>query len=143
MKQIFVFFLVAATISGCSNSAKQSSKQSKEIQAIDAAHNSKNSLNYQGMYVGTVPCADCEGIETTIILGDTDYSVKTVYLGKDKTEHKETGTYSWDESGQIITLKGIKDAPNKYFVGENYLKQLDMNGNEITGQLAEKYILRK
>jgi uncharacterized lipoprotein NlpE involved in copper resistance len=106
-------------------------------------HTSQTSLDYYGMYLGTVPCADCEGIETTIILGDTDYSVKTVYLGKDKTEYKETGTYSWDKSGQIITLEGIKNAPNKYFVGENQLIQLDMNGDRITGELADKYILRK
>ncbi|GHT76082.1 hypothetical protein FACS189413_17930 [Bacteroidia bacterium] len=142
MKQIFILFLVVVAISGCSNSSKQSSKQSEEIQAIDT-HTSQTSLNYHGMYLGTIPCADCEGIETTIILGDTDYSIKTVYLGKDKTEHKETGTYSWDKSGQIITLEGIKNAPNKYFVGENHLRQLDINGDEITGPLAEMYILRK
>ncbi|GHT83869.1 copper resistance protein [Bacteroidia bacterium] len=144
MKQIFILFLVAVAISGCSNSSKQSAKQLEEIQVIDAAHTSQNSLNYHGMYLGTVPCADCEGIETTIILGDTDYSIKTVYLGKkDKTEHKKTGTYSWDKSGQIITLEGIENAPNKYFVGENYLRQLDINGDKITGPLAEKYILKK
>ena len=142
MKQIFGLFLVAAIVFGCSNSAKQPSKQSGDIQATDM-HTSRTSLNYYGMYSGTVPCADCEGIETTIILGDTDYSIKTVYLGKNKTEYKETGVYSWNENVQIITLEGIKNAPNQYFVGENYLKQLDMNGDEITGQWAEMYILRK
>ena len=30
-----------------------------------------------------------------------------------------------------------------YFVGENFIKQLDVNGKPITRDLAEKYILRK
>ena len=52
-----------------------------------------------------------------------------VYLMKDKT-------------GSIITLN-IKDISPHYKVGENTLTQLDLDGNEISGELAENYILRK
>jgi NlpE N-terminal domain len=45
--------------------------------------------------------------------------------------------------GSIITLTGIKNKPNEYFVGENKLIQLDIDGNKITGSLADKYILKK
>ena len=31
----------------------------------------------------------------------------------------------------------------KYFVAEGYLKALDLEGNEITGDLADKYQLKK
>ena len=33
-------------------------------------HNAENSLDIAGVYKGVLPCADCEGIETTIVLKD-------------------------------------------------------------------------
>ena len=146
MKQIFAFIFVVVVLFGCSVSPKHSSKHSpndpEEVQITDH-HTSQNSLSYHGTYQGTVPCASCEGIQTVIILGENDYKLETVYLGKDSTVYKEAGTYSWNADGQVITLAGIENGPNQYFVGENYLIQLDMDGNKITGDLAGNYILVK
>jgi len=60
-----------------------------------------------------------------------------------KLVSEKTGTYSWDGAGNAIILEGIGNAPNLYFVGENMLIQLDMEGNRISGDLAERYNLRK
>ncbi|AFL85694.1 putative lipoprotein NlpE involved in copper resistance [Belliella baltica DSM 15883] len=107
-------------------------------------HNALNSLDYMGVYSGVLPCADCEGIETTIELGSgNSYVKKVIYLGKDNQQIVETGgTFTWNEAGNTITLNE-EDMPNQYFVGENILFHLDMEGNRITGELAEKYELRK
>jgi heat shock protein HslJ/uncharacterized lipoprotein NlpE involved in copper resistance len=108
-------------------------------------HNAKNSLDYIGMYQGVVPCADCEGIETTLVLADeSSYVLKTKYSGKkDIKINEQKGTYTWNEAGNTIILAGIENGPAKYFVGENYVVQLDREGNKIEGDLAEKYILQK
>jgi heat shock protein HslJ len=107
-------------------------------------HNAKNSLDYIGMYKGVVPCADCEGIETTLWLDYNNFVLITNYLGKkSKAESEFRGSYIWNNEGNTIILKGIENAPNHYFVGENYLKQLDMDRNKIEGDLAEKYMLQK
>ena len=108
-------------------------------------HNAKNSLDYIGMYQGVVPCADCEGIETTLVLADeSSYVLKTKYLGKkDIKINEQKGTYAWNEMGNTVILAGIENAPSNYFVGENFLVQLDIEGNKITGDLADKYILQK
>jgi uncharacterized lipoprotein NlpE involved in copper resistance len=108
------------------------------------AHTSQNSLDYWGIYKGILPCADCEGIELTVELNsDFSYTKKTTYLGKGDGKPIETsGTYSWNEAGNTISLAG-EGAPNQYFVGENVLFHLDMDGNRITGELAEKYRLNK
>jgi uncharacterized lipoprotein NlpE involved in copper resistance len=37
----------------------------------------------------------------------------------------------------------VKDSPNRYLVGENTLTQLDMEGNKITGNMADQYVLKK
>jgi uncharacterized lipoprotein NlpE involved in copper resistance len=107
-------------------------------------HTSQNSLDYWGIYTGILPCADCEGIETIIELGsDFSYVKKSTYLGKgDNKVIESAGTYSWNDGGNIITLVA-EDAPNQYFVGENVLFHLDLEGNRITGDLSEKYKLNK
>lgn len=142
-------FLFALLIMSCTQKIKE--ERNEEIVAdssevvVNNEHNAKNSLDYIGMYQGVVPCADCEGIETTLVLeDDKNYVLKTNYLGKKKNSTNEfRGVYSWNEAGNTIILSGILNAPNQYFVGENYLKQLDMDGNKIEGDLAERYVLQK
>lgn len=109
------------------------------------SHNSQNSLDWPGTYKGVTPCADCEGIETEIILNtDLTFIIKTKYLGKgDGKIFQETGNFVWDKTGGIISLEGLKGRPSQYKVGENRLIQLDMEGNIINGALAEKYVLIK
>jgi copper homeostasis protein (lipoprotein) len=65
------------------------------------------------------------------------------YLGQDGRVFEEKGLYSWNKEGNTITLNGIKNSPNQYFIGENKLIQLDANGNRITGTLSDKYVLLK
>lgn len=108
------------------------------------ADTSKSSLDWQGSYSGIVPCADCEGIATTIVLNaDQSYALNTRYLGKDQTVNSAGGTFSWNKEGNTITLNGMKDGPRFYKVGENKLIQLDQQGKTITGTNANRYILNK
>ncbi|ANE53491.1 hypothetical protein SY85_13920 [Flavisolibacter tropicus] len=105
---------------------------------------SKTSLDWQGSYSGIVPCADCEGIATTIVLNaDKSYALSTHYLGKDQTVNNANGTFSWNKEGNTIMLNGMKNGPLYYKVVENQLIQLDQQGKTITGPNANRYILAK
>ena len=112
--------------------------------AIDSSHTAQNSLDWQGIYKGVLPCADCEGIETEIMLhADSSYMISTKYLGKkDKAAIKGDGKFIWVD-GFHIQLQGIKNAPSTYFVSENRITQMDMAGKKIEGASAEKYVLNK
>jgi copper homeostasis protein (lipoprotein) len=111
---------------------------------VATADNSAASLDWAGIYKGVVPCADCEGIETTITLNaDKTYVLATSYMGKKQTTIEEKGSFSWNDAGAIVTLAGLKEKPSQYQVGENKITQLDMIGNKITGDMADKYILLK
>ena len=93
-----------------------------------------------------MPCADCEGIKTEIILNlDQTYTISTQYLGKDIQVFKYSGSFIWDENGGKITLKNDENSNenNQYLVGENKLFKLDIDGNRITGDLAEMDVLKK
>jgi uncharacterized lipoprotein NlpE involved in copper resistance len=115
------------------------------IETPTVSDNSQNSLDWTGTYKGVTPCADCEGIETEIILNnDLTYTLKSKYLGKgDGKVYQETGSFVWDKTGGIISLEGAKGSPSQYKVGENKLIQLDMEGKVISGDLAEMFVLKK
>lgn len=102
-------------------------------------HEAKTSLDYQGTYVGTLPCADCEGIAIKLILVEDTFSLETTYLGKSQEVISNTGTYSWTKQKNVIQLSN----QDYYWVIENQLVKLDMQGNKISGALADKYYLKK
>ncbi len=148
-------FLVLASLtfmaSSCNNaSSKKATSEEQQASAItvqvnpDPAHNSKISLDWAGTYEGVLPCADCEGIKTSITLNsDHTFSKSEIYLKGEKESKFETkGQFEWDESGGIVILEN-EDEKHSYRVGENILIHLDINGNAITGSLAEHYILKK
>ena len=66
---------------------------------------SKDSLNWNGVYSGVLPCDNCEGIDTYLTLNkDQTYQLKLRYLGTPDKESKEfisEGKFSWDENGII------------------------------------------
>ena len=125
------------------------SKGKKQVQAdaeVVAVENARDNLNWVGSYSGVVPCADCQGILTQITLNaDNSYQISWKYQGKSDETFKNSGTFQWDAEGNTITLKDLdKDKfPALYKVGEEHLLQLDLEGNVITGELAEKYMINK
>ena len=96
-----------------------------------------------GTYTGKIPTASGEGMIVSITLSDSTYVKSTEYVNKKNSKSEEKGKYTWNAAGNTIILDGVKDAPNQYFVGENTLTQLDMEGNKITGDMADLYILKK
>jgi len=99
-------------------------------------------------YAGTVPCADCTGIETEITLtSDHTYSIHSIYTGRKSTgpgsnEISEKGRWML-HGADTIHLADRKNAPSMYLLTDSSLVQLDMKGKKITGKLADKYILKK
>ncbi|NDV56958.1 copper resistance protein NlpE [Bacteroides sp. 519] len=136
-----VIAVLALSFSGCGNKNAKSNDNTPPI--VDAAHNSRNSLDYEGTYTGTMPCADCPGIKVELTLKTNSYTLKTTYEGtEDKSkDFIEGGEFAWNEAGSIITLNN--DSCQQYQVGENKLIALDLNGKRITGDLADMYILKK
>lgn len=113
-------------------------------QIIADGHNARNSVDYTGRYKGTIPCADCSGIEVEINLNeDGTYTKSMKYIGKEPDNIFNTsGRYEWDNTGSKITLTGETE-PDMYFVGEGRLFMLDQDGNNIQGDLADLYVLDK
>jgi len=140
-------FASLAFTTSCSNSQEKVVVEEIKLERKSqyTADNSATSLDWNGTYKGTVPCASCEGIETILTLNiDLTYKLSTHYFGRnDALEEDDMGAFAWDKTGSIITLENASNGFTHYKVGENRLWQLDMKGNKITGDLADHYILTK
>lgn len=99
-------------------------------------------------YAGTLPCADCAGIQTELTLkSDSSWNMHIIY---DKRPAKGPGSNEFNESGMwmmhggdTVHLMGRKDAPSMFIKTDSSLIQLGMDGKKIEGKLAEKYVLKK
>jgi len=142
MKKIYLLFGILILLVSCNTKKEETPNIIQEQEkTIADTHNAQNSLDYIGTYKGTLPTASGMGMNVTIILSDSSYSKMIEYIGQEGI-HETSGRYSWNTNGSIITFTG-EELPNQYFVGENTLYHLDMDGNRITGELADKYILHK
>jgi uncharacterized lipoprotein NlpE involved in copper resistance len=136
------FLTVGCTKNSASNELNDEPGNSSPVSTD--AHSSRNSLDWTGTYQGIVPCADCDGIETVLTLNpDHTFELASTYLGKGRDAVGSMGTFSWNTDGNTITLSGIANGPNQYFVGENKLVQLDLSGRRFTGSLSDRYVLQK
>lgn len=149
MKKIGLFLCaaVAVFLFSC-NSKSQEGKADDASVAGDSLplpdmHNAQSSLDVAGIYKGVLPTASAGGMEVVVNLTDSTYSKDVKYLGEKNGKTFSTkGAFSWDKDGSIITLNG-EDKPNQYFVEEGALRQLDIEGKKIDGNLADQYLLKK
>ncbi len=139
---IFISAIALLQLASSCGSQNKGVNQDTEKTVTDM-HSSQSSLDWEGSYQAVLPCADCEGIATHIILAkDNTYRLSQTYLGKENAEKVTTGKFTWEEGGNKIKLDVQND--NRLFqVGENQLFWLDNDGNRITGDLANNYRLTK
>ena len=99
---------------------------------------------FAGSFKGTLPCADCPGIDSTIELkGDGSYATHDVYQERDAS-FDSTGTWTVEEAGKRIRLDpNSKDDQDRLYavVSNNELQMLDADGNAPASGLD--YSLRR
>lgn len=139
MKTIHFVLPIALAVLSCSS-------ETTERENFIDYHNVQNSLDWDGVYSGVIPCADCEGIEIELTLTqDMEYKILTRYIGQPNESISEKGIFQW--KGNNIELQGkTKQSESETTiikVEENQLRILDLNGNIIEGNLSEQYVLRK
>jgi len=117
--------LIAATLlAGCMPRAETPATP----QAVIDGHNSRNALDWSGTYEGVLPCADCPGIGTRLVLhNDGRFELQTLYLERDVTPRSASGRFTWNAAGSGITLDAA-GADQQFVVGEGRLLQMNRDG---------------
>ena len=142
-KKLFICALFVFAIGALSCKSKQKDVQKDNTEYASKVGNSRNSLDWEGLYTGILPCADCSGIQVSLeLLKNQTFKLRQVYMDEDDTGIDSSGEIVWDKDGACITLAGVEDM-SQFAVFENMLIMLDQKGHVITGELAEHYILAK
>ncbi len=118
-------------------------KYQKEISGniISDGHNAENSLDYEGTYKGTIPAADCPGINVTLIIRkDNTFHLTYDYIERD-SKFESNGRY-FVKDNFLITI-GEKNDSTFYKLEENRIRLLDYQKQVIKGKLEQMYILKK
>nr|WP_297306634.1 copper resistance protein NlpE [uncultured Flavobacterium sp.] len=146
-KMVLAVAVLAIGFASCNKKADANESTNDTLNQVDTTqvvddHTSQTAVDWAGIYVGALPCADCEGIQTEIALNDDDtFVVKQTYLGKEGAPVEENGKIMWHD-GTIAHLKG-NTIDMKLKVGENQVFVLDQDGKEIEGAMKDLYILKK
>jgi uncharacterized lipoprotein NlpE involved in copper resistance len=101
-------------------------------------------LELPGTYTGILPCADCEGIETTLlIMKDLTWKMTRKYLGKDEKTFEDKGALQWNDDKSAFRLSTSDEDPQWFFKEDRFLWVLDKTGNRIAGEFADQYRLER
>jgi uncharacterized lipoprotein NlpE involved in copper resistance len=118
--------LLAAALGGCMPRAELQGEASAAA-PVDG-HNSRNALDWAGSYEGVLPCADCPGIKTQLVLHlDGRFDLSTQYLDRQVTPQTASGRFTWNSAGGAITLDAAGWG-QQFRVGEGRLLQLNRDG---------------
>lgn len=83
-----------------------------------------------GTYAGTIPCADCPGIDETLTLNaDSTFILQSIY--QERNEGKafiDSGAFKVENGKVVLSIKGGSPF---YKIKKDTLEQLNLEGNEI------------
>ncbi len=140
MKKVILILSVAV---GLLFSCKCDKKCKKDTETkVETIVKQENKSELYGTYKGSLPCADCPSIETTVTLNDDKtFEITEVYAEKENGTFNYKGTFEVSEEG-VLMLTSEKEK-FLFAVESDKLILLDEAGNKNTSELAEKYELTK
>ena len=151
MKRKLFYCGIAAMMLGfvaCNQSANNAENtenaDSTEMVAEQPAEAPAPAFDKTGAYAGTLPCADCSGLETTVeLMSDMTYKATQDAKGKKDGHSEAAGNFTWDASSGIITLEGADALSFRKLLveGDNVVVVGD-DGAKAT-ENADKYVLAK
>jgi hypothetical protein len=137
MKLSIIITLLLLSTSIFAQKSKMNKKNKNQTASVTTTS------NWEGTYFGITDCANCDGIETKLILQKGNiYILTTKAINTIQDTFIKKGSFKWDND--IIILQGIDSATaNMYKVEKNQVRQLYLIDNKIQGENWTGYILKK
>src|SRR3990170_2984316 len=140
-KLICILSFYSLLLWACTNTANNNIPTDDSVKTKSVVIDSI-ALKATGIYGGFVPCADCEGIITYLLLNpDMSYRLEETYYKKDEKVFRTNGSWKIDK-GRIV-LYDNNEIKLSYLIDGDKIWQLDSEGNRISGNLGDKYVLAK
>lgn len=138
--------IACACIAGISCTSKPVDKpesttktQPTATETVDM-HTAENSLDYPGVYEGTIPAASGPGIKMTLTLNkDKTFKLRSEYI--DEKDGIDTVQGKYVVNGNIATLELAQNEKKYLKIEEGRVRLLDQDKKVVEGDLANHYIL--
>ena len=94
-------------------------------------------MDLPATFVGTIPCADCEGIRMQLnLFPDDSYFVRMTYLGRPVLPADDLGSWALSSDRRVLILKGRGESLEMFAAGKpGTLRKLDAAGKPIESKL--------
>ncbi|MDO5615815.1 MAG: copper resistance protein NlpE N-terminal domain-containing protein [Cruoricaptor ignavus] len=148
-KTILPILFGGLLLASCNQKTEQTAEMehatadSLSTKMANSGDSTETSVDWDGTYKGTIPCADCPGIEITLTLNsDKTYIMGSKYQERENANFSDKGTFDWSEDGSFITLKDANDPSETkvFFVGEGNIWMVSQVGER---DLKDEYKLDK
>ena len=139
-----VSLLLALAGCSCSNQAEKQDENQTEDDLTKVERHFEE-FHIEGIYDGTFPAADCDGIRTQLVLNhDNTYTLRSEYLGHKGATLQTHGTYHI-LGDMVIELHADSSKVNTYYkiLNNHQLMLSDADGTLNHGALTQYYILTK
>jgi uncharacterized lipoprotein NlpE involved in copper resistance len=137
--------LVLIILNGREAEHKANKEANKVTEVAPVGDNSRVSLDWNGTYYGTLPCNDCDSINTTITLSlDNTYTKQDLFhKGKSAVDTlTESGKIEWSKDGNRLKLN-TGAGYSEFGVGENSLLAVGHNVRSENETKKVQYLLNK
>ena len=136
----YLAVIFAGFLTACNNSADTKKNEADTLAKTPEVDSF--ALGLTGVYHGYLPCADCPGITTFLLLSeDMNYRLEETYNKGNDSVFVTNGNWK-TENGKII-LTSNNEVMNSYLPENDKILQLDHQGNRISGNLGDKYVLTR
>lgn len=127
MKHVLVPVVVAFLFTACSGpDVDQGATEGTDSTAVPPAAPDAVA-NWPGFYSGTLPCADCPGIDTRLwVRSDSTFVLQQLYIDRDSVPQGTIG--QWHVVNGLMTIGYAGDKPDFYRYTETGLLMVDEMG---------------
>lgn len=144
MKNLTFVFLFVLVLFSCKQEAGKTT-ETKTAKTDSTAIVVEQALAEQmaAFYTGSLPCSDCDGIETILTLNADEkrtFALEEQHKGKENKTVEKKGT--WSVNGDMVTLNA-ESGLMKYQLTEEGLVSLNADGTKRDSVSAKQYLLRK
>ncbi|MGP8304899.1 copper resistance protein NlpE N-terminal domain-containing protein [Vibrio sp. YIC-376] len=145
IKYSSIIVLALAFGTGCvdknlpNSEPEQTLEVSQKTIVTNTNYNARDSIDWNGIYKGIVPCEDCSATHLLVELkNDGHYSLGRSYFDKMSATVMEEGGINWNEAGSILQI-----GEYRFLVEENKLFLVDQDEKSKMDGKGKPYVLNK
>lgn len=145
MKKLLIILpFCAGLLAACNSDGDQEGKDGNTERTTMTTDKPMLDQSLVGTYVGQLPCATCDAMQTSIILReDNSYAISTRAVNDTNLIVPAIDSGHFVIRNEILELTDAGGEKTLYRINKDQLCQLAEDGSQLTGKNKQDYIFKK